>query len=837
MTQGTFDLPERQHAHLTLTRELPTGARVTKSSGFPRPLRFPDQPAHGAKLKRDVAQLRAIYAKRTNVLGVDPQNVAVLEFNTPPGEPALRAAGLRVLEWFPGRVVVASPGDPALGGLVERLEKYETGPRAPSAESLDDASSNAAVDPGSPEGKERSAPFQALFDPIEAVRALSVDEVLTAEARALIDQADPGVELLFDVQCWCPEDEQDARLRHDETATAVATGGGRVVDTSLRHASGLSLLRVEAKPATALLLASVPHVRRIDRLPRPILSHAETVQVGVDSLPPVLVPLPDAPIVAVIDSGVRSSHPLIGPAFVSADATSGLDAELDGNGHGTFVASLALYGSLEPLIASGEELRAVARLVSIRVLDDDADFPNVELWENHLLEALDRAVAAGARIINLSLGDPRRPYVPDRPTALAAALDEFVRMNDVVVVVSAGNAPLGVHALSSNDEDFTRRLLSGGDTGVLDPATSALALTVGALGADDGQGVRRAREGLDVVPVGGENLPSPLTRVGPGAVKMVKPELSAPGGHAALTGFSSTPRDWPSTGVLGAEGVNPSRLFAVGAGTSFATALVTHAAATVLAANPRISARAVRALVLSSVMPIEGFLDPPGPAVTREEERRLVGYGRPRGPLAARSTDHRTVLLSEAEIPVDEVHLYRVPIPGSFFASGGWRRESVALAFDPKTRATRLDYLGSRMQVQVYRGVTVDQVADAYLMDRQVAVSVNPKETANPDDPGDDAAASGPAALAPYKQDFQPSDTARSRGAHVFASRVRQQKLQHEEATEYVIAVQSINRWQLAGSRQPYALAVVLERDPDHAAIYEELRARLEVRLPIEVEL
>ena len=805
--------------------------------GFRRVTRFPDQPAHAAKLKRDLAQLRAIHAKRTNVLGVDPQNVAVLEFNAAPEESALRAAGLKILEWFPDRVVVASPSDPALDGLAERLEKYQTGPREglPLADGGFDAAPVAAEPEGERDERERAAPYQGLFDRIEAVRALSPDEILTADVMALISRAGETSLVLLDIQCWCPEDQAEAAQRHDETAQAVEVGGGRVLDRSLRHRSGLSLLRVEASPELARNLASVPHVRRIDRIPRPLLSHVESVLARPEDVPQVLPPLPDAPVIAVIDSGVQSGHPLIGPAFASCAATAGLDADSDGDGHGTFVASLALYGSLEPLLVAGEPFRSVARLVSVRVLDDSAEFPSVELWENHLLDALETSVQHGARVINLSLGDPRRPYEPDRPTPLAAAIDAFVRENDVVVVVSAGNMLLTMHTLESHDADYTIRLLDEGDGGVLDPATSALALTVGALGADDGQGVRAPRESVDVVPVGGAGLPSPLTRTGPGAVRMVKPEVSCPGGHAALTGFSHHPREAPSTSVLGADGQKPGRLFAVGAGTSYATPLVTHAAAGVLAADPTLSSRAVRALVLSSIEPLEDFLTPPGTAPTHDRERRLVGYGRPRGPLAARSTDHRTVLLSEAEIRVDDVHLYRVPIPTSFFDSGGWRREAIALAFDPQTRSTRLDYLGSRMQVQVYGGVTVDQVADAYLADRQTRIQA--PDGGEPGDPGDDEAVAGPASLLRYKQTFQPSDTVRSRGAHIFAMRTRKQRLDPADGAEYVIAVQSINRWETPGTRQPYALAVVLERDHDHGPVYAELRAALQVRLPIEVEV
>lgn len=835
VTQGTLNFPEREHAHLRLARELPAGARVFRASGYPRPAKYPDQPAHAEKLKRDLAQLRAIHAKRTSVLGVDPENVAVLEFNTAPEDSALRAAGLRILDWFPDRVVVAAPGDPRLGGLAKRLELYQSGPREAPLPPADEVVSPVEEGAGSPELRARTAPHQALFDRIEAVRSLSVDEILTRAAAALIEGAAEGAVFLLDVQCWCPEDAGEARERHDATAHAVVAGGGRVLDKSLRHRSGLSLLRIEAGPGLARDLAAVPHVRRIDRIPRPILSHLETAGGGQERLPVVLSPLADAPLIAVVDSGVQSGHPLIGPAFAGSTATAGLDPESDGDGHGTFVASLALYGSLESHIGGDEPIRAVGRLVSVRVLDDSAEFPNAELWENHLLDALGSAVEQGARIINLSLGDPRRPYTPDRPTPLAAAIDGFVREHGVVVVISTGNMPLVLHDLESHTTDYTRRLLDEGDGGVLDPATSALALTVGALGGDEEQGTRSARESVDVLPVGGADLPSPLTRTGPGAARMVKPEVSAPGGHAALTGFDDHPRETPATSVVGADGRNPGKLFAIGAGTSFAAPLVTHAAAQVLAADPALSSRAVRALVLSSVRPLGGFLEPPG-AATADRERRLVGYGRPRGPFAAHSTDHRAVLLAEAEIPVDDVHLYRVPIPRSFFLTGGWRRESIALAYDPQTRSTRLDYLSTRMQVQVYVGPTVDQVADAYLADRQ-APPQRPGDETEAGDPTDDQAVSGPASLSPYKLDLQPSDKIRSRGAHIFATSERKHRRRIEDGADYIIAVQNINRWETAETRQPYALAVVLERDRDHDPIYAQLQVALEVRLPVEVQI
>jgi len=84
--------------------------------------------------------------------------------------------------------------------------------------------------------------------------------------------------------------------------------------------------------------------------------------------------------------------------------------------------------------------------LSIRVLNEDLLFPDELLWETALLDALRRAAEAGARIVNLSLGDPRRPYRPPRPTVLAAAVDDLARRLDLVVVISAGNYPLAQHS-------------------------------------------------------------------------------------------------------------------------------------------------------------------------------------------------------------------------------------------------------------------------------------------------------------------------------------------------------------------------------------------------------
>lgn len=798
-------------------------------------MQFPDQPAHAKTIRNNITQLRAIHAKRTNVLGVAPENVAVLKVagNQPPQEDSLNSAGLFVLDWFPDRVVVTSPGDPDLTKLMERLDRYETGPRPRTPETTPTTGDETtSLDGEHPEQAPRAAPHQALFDRIELIRSLSIEEILSPAAAAAIDAADPSDLLRLDLQCWCPEHEDDARHRNTRTVEAIERGGGTVLDKTVRHRSGLSLIRVDVTAELARTLATLPDVRRIDRIPRPLISHLEATTWGSDHLPLVLTPPPDAPLIAIIDSGVRATHPLIEPAFADALATDGLEADRDGSGHGTFVASLALHGSLEPLLEQPQEPTTPAgRLLSVRVLDDDNQFPTADLWENDLMWALEAAADAGARIINLSVGDPRHPYEPSRPTALAATVDDFVRRRGVVVVIAAGNMSTDSYDGELQDGDFTSRLLDFADSGLLDPATSALALTVGALGADDGQGVREARAIIDQQPLGRPDAPSPLTRKGPGAAKMIKPETAMPGGHLIHTHTDRHPRQASSTNVLGANGTDPARLLAHDAGTSYAAPLVTHAAATAMAANPSFSGRAIRALVLASIRPLERYLNPPN-AASAARERQLSGYGRAHAGRAAHSSDHRAVLIAEESLPVDNVHLYVVPLPPSFFASGGKRWVTATLAFDPDTRPTRLDYLASRMQVHVYRGASVAEVAAAYITEPKLTTT----SAADSDEAPDDAQSEGPASLNRFRLDLQPPATHRNRGAHLYGTWERSTVLRPEDGDRLVVAVQSMNRWRGLDGVDGYALCITLERDVEHAPIYADLRAQLQVEVPLEVE-
>lgn len=138
-------------------------------------------------------------------------------------------------------------------------------------------------------------------------------------------------------------------------------------------------------------------------------------------------------IVAIIDSGVKASHPdlqggrlLPGHDFAFNDANPD-----DGDGHGTHV--LGIVGATENNGVGVSSVAPGARLLPVKVLDDSGSG-----FIDDVARGIDYAVAQGAHVINLSLGS-------DVPIFGAIGGDEYddairrALAAGRVVVASSGN--------------------------------------------------------------------------------------------------------------------------------------------------------------------------------------------------------------------------------------------------------------------------------------------------------------------------------------------------------------------------------------------------------------
>ncbi len=134
----------------------------------------------------------------------------------------------------------------------------------------------------------------------------------------------------------------------------------------------------------------------------------------------------EAVVVAVVDSGVQSSHPdLVGAVLPGYDFVD-LDADAsDVNGHGTAVAGIAAARANNALGAAGACWSC--RILPLRVLGPEG-FARLAT----IAQAIDFAVEHGAAVVNVSL------YGENRNGALEAAIRR-ARASGVPVVAAAGN--------------------------------------------------------------------------------------------------------------------------------------------------------------------------------------------------------------------------------------------------------------------------------------------------------------------------------------------------------------------------------------------------------------
>ncbi len=803
---------------LRLAQAVPADRR-RQPAGFSRPRRHDDLAGHGQQLQQRARAITVEHLARPVVLGVDPRLVLVIELNAPVDADEFRRAGLQILDGSSAQVVVAFADDPALAAFQERLDELQAGPRSGS----------------------RTEPHAQFFDAIDTLRALEPADRLTAALRTALESADPATTLRLDVECWHPDDRTVAQQWLDDLCRAVEAGGGRIADRYVNDAAGLLLARIYLAASAIAELAQLDVVARIDVLPIPALTVPELYDSDPDRLPAVVAPAPGSPIVGVVDSGVRSAHPLLAGTVVTADAIgTGISEGEDEHGHGTMVAALVLHGPVDRAIAANRPLRPWCRIVSARVLNAGNEFPVEDLWERDVAEAIEWCANQGASIINLSIGDLRTRLSTARQLGMAAIVDDLARRHDLVVVTCTGNIP-PLDYLDGTDSTavaaYPQHLLASDRAQLLDPGSAMLSLTVGGITTARAATGLAGRETVTRVPMGQPGWPAPFTRVGPGVAGAIKPELTDVAGTFGIEYGRLGGRD-AELGVISA-GARVDRLLTFDIGTSFAAPLVTRIAAAVKARFPAFSANLVRALVLLSAEPptFGPELTVARPADRETAVHRLLGYGRPSVARAIESTSHRVVLVAETAIAIDGIHIYRLPLPGSFFESGGQRGLDVALAFDPRTRARRLDYPASRMAFYVVRGMDLNQVAEVF-------AALDP-ETFDLDDDQDtesDPRNNRPptvSQLGARHLRMSPAPTVRSRGANQRARTTFAQRLDRAAHDPMYLVVRNVNRWDDPTATQLYAICAALWRTENDPELYAELEAQLEavVELPLEIEL
>jgi len=543
--------------------------------------------------------------------------------------------------------------------------------------------------------------------------------------NALREQGFPESEpFVLDVELWPQERTGRNRLVVDQFEEWLRGVGIEILDRLALPSLLMVKVRCTRDQAESLLLHH-RDVRTVDLPPRFGLEIG-LVMTDIGGIPEPSAPPTTAPAIAVLDSGLNTGHPLIRPAVGDAQGFLLPGRRADDKvpqGHGTFVSGLALYGDVEGSIRRGEFTPAL-RLFSGKVFRDDGT-DQAEFVEKAVIEAVRYFVEEyGCRVFNLSYGDLHKVYDGRHLRGLAYTLDQLARDLNVLFVTATGNRPF--FSLPDNLRERYPDYLFEPDGRLLDPGTALNAITVGGLAKYDAtQNARRYPNHLEEVPVAQKDQPSPITRCGPSIGGAIKPDFVEYAGNVAITRMGRL-----ADRGLGLVSLNSG--FATGSafceaiGTSYAAPVVAHKAARLLKELPDASPNLIRALLGAHAEWPKGaveLLNPNDNAEGREKLLRTVGYGRINDEALYRSLSHTVTLIAEEEIPTDSHHFFEIPVPDVWWE--GTRRHrsvSVALAYTPMVRTTRLDYRATRIRFSFVNANTLDEVVAAFRRNREEGI-------------------------------------------------------------------------------------------------------------------
>ena len=639
----------------------------------------------------------------------------------------------------PGRFYLTMPDTAAFGQLLNLWEQWER---------------TGAVDRG-------FAPFAHLFQQLHKVRPWGpldrIDDDTIAFWREET-QHHPNRPVRVEVELWfhdAPGRRQEAAADFRRLTTEL---GGTVVHEAeiaeiayqgfLVDVSAAEIERLIRRETVALAIADDVMFLR----PQSVLISPSEIEPFEDASP--RAPTPPAnnttPIAALLDGVPLVLHDLLRDRLMldDPDALEGRTI-VQHRVHGTAMASLIVHGDLN---AGGP---ALSRQVYVRPIlaapaggDEQSDAGRL------LVDTLYRAVlrmrgsageepvAPSVFIVNLSVGDPRRPFTL-LVSPLARLLDYLAARFGLLFLVSAGNSttPLLIPDFA-NWSDFTTASVEDREKAVLaslnaakhersilSPAESINAITIGAHHHDDITNRPPAANAVD--PFGDSSLPNASSSVGLGYRRSIKPELYLPGGREYL-------RMKASGGSVEAGFGAPQRLFGLSAaspdyggqartslrtlsdGTSSATALGTRAAHRIFDAlmdtdvpsqlrqmDPKFYAVVVKALLVHRARwngKADLLREICGPAEShRGTERsenvcRFMGFGVPNIEEALECASHRATLVGYGSLGPDKALFYRVPLPPSLESVREPRSLTVTVAWLSPVKSRHRNYRCVRIE-------------------------------------------------------------------------------------------------------------------------------------------
>jgi hypothetical protein len=533
----------------------------------------------------------------------------------------------------------------------------------------------------------RRRPDIERFEVVETVRAAPVAALFVG-----------GLDLTARDVVWWELWIREALVRADRLAEVARTADLDVHADRLFFPDTTVVFVHASAAAMAAFAARVPgaitEIRKATGTIEPFLDRGEG-KIGqadfVTELAGRITP-PEAgdPVVCALDTGVSSAHPLVAPALRGAwsyDDAWGADDHAPSGGHGTALASLVLYGDLEPLMNDRRQIALTHGAESMKLLPPRG-FPATEPPSYGVITqgavGLVEATRPGANR-SFCLATSATDFPPGRPSSWSGALDQIAAGSmpgDVVAGTPAARLPKRLVLVATGNVSGGMRADVVPSLPLEDPAQSWNALAVGGFTAkaqapDDPPGL------APLVPA---NSRSPFSRGSlslPDDLTPIKPEVLFEAGNmvADRTGFCG----WhPAVSLLAAGSDVVGEPLVPFWATSAAVGMAGNFLGQVQAALPDRWPETVRALAVQSAewpQPIRKRLVGRGAhwkTGSKGEKQRIlreVGYGVPDVGRAVLSARNDVTLIAEAEIQpfaigadgrtavFNEMHFYDLPWP------------------------------------------------------------------------------------------------------------------------------------------------------------------------------
>ena len=584
--------------------------------------------------------------------------------------------------------------------------------------------------------------WKGVFRCLKTIRRWGIEETLDETGMSEYFENQAEEEASFQIECFYHQNPEKRRKVERQIHQLVGEAGGQLISKFI-DMSDIAFHAAKAQAFVSTIrellgdqghynLFSSPDIMYFRQTGQSIASTVEAD--GEEAQYPEKTM--EAAVAAILDGVPNLKHQALDGNIIFDDPFDLAGEYQPGERrHGTAMASLILHGD-----RADETARLLAtRLHHVAIMQPDPEarnmgrkvehFPEECFYEDRIEKAVRRilekdgdvpAQAPGVKIINLSLGDDTRPFIHS-PSPWARLLDWLSWKYRILFCVSAGNysdgydfgIPYSEYA-TKPPEDKTEMLLQHkhntlSERRLLAPAESINSLTVGALHQDSSGDNFDATQRIDLLP--NNQLPSPVSRLGHGFRRSVKPEIYFPGGRqlyrkqdtSQRAQFEIDPqRISPGQKVAwdnGIEGKLSTEVFS--RGTSNAAALATRAGVQIHQVLDQLNQRNNDQIPNENMAVLIKTLLVHGSVQNREAQEEVIkslknsnnsrdfktvaarhlGYGNVDVERVLGCTEQRGTVIGCGEITTDGLHEYRFPIPGGFSGQRTFRRMVVTLAW------------------------------------------------------------------------------------------------------------------------------------------------------------